>query len=179
MANIRVSRRGGRVFRGGRMVRESSWVSIPAVATTLTGGGAGLIRSSSAGVDLLRPFTIVRTRIHLGLQSDQLVATEDQVCGYGACVVTDQASAIGVTAIPTPITDQDSDVWFLWQAITASYEFQSAVGTNPNFQTQMTVDSRAMRKVDDGEDVIFVAEAAGISDGFTLIDFGRMLIKLH
>ncbi len=40
-------------------------------------------------------------------------------------------------------------------------------------------DSRAMRKVEDGQDIAVVVEASGISLGVSVVNVSRMLIKLH
>jgi len=40
-------------------------------------------------------------------------------------------------------------------------------------------DSRAMRKVEDGQDIALVAESGGASVGVNFTKSGRFLIKLH
>ena len=43
----------------------------------------------------------------------------------------------------------------------------------------MVVDSRAQRKVVDGDAIVFVGEGAGLADGFDVILMVRLLLKLH
>jgi hypothetical protein len=49
----------------------------------------------------------------MAISSDQFAQSESQIGAIGLAVVTDQAVGIGVTAVPTPITDLSSDSWFL------------------------------------------------------------------
>ena len=181
MANLRVGRRSGLVLRGGRQRRETIWIGQAQVIATITGTGTSLLTSLTAAGLALRPFTVVRDRVHVSMQSDQVIATEDQLCYWGKCVVSDQASAIGVSAVPTPLTDLGSDLWYAHAVLQGSFLFGDATGQSQFIADRREVDSRAMRKVEDGSDLIQVIEAggAGISDGFTLTSVGRTLIKLH
>ncbi len=166
--------------RSGAPRRESLWVSLDGSATNLAAAGATLINSASAGLLALRPFTIVRTHITWQLSSDQVVATEVYSAAIAGAVVSDQASAIGITAVPTPITDQGSDLFFFWDYAIRKYEFHSDVGVE-EVGVMQKIDSKAMRRVDDDQDVVFVIEndpAIG-TDGSSLRAAGRFLIKLH
>ncbi len=179
MANLRIARRSGFIRRDGVMRRETVWGSIVLANTALgAGGDTVLVRSLSAAFLELRPFTMVRNHLFLSLQSDQTIATEDQQAAFGTCVVSDQAQAIGVTAVPTPLTDLSSDLWLLWAFMQHSFMF-SANGIASPFNTWKDVDSKAMRKVEDGQDVIDVIELPASSDGVTLTSVGRFLVKLH
>ncbi len=178
MANIRSSRRGGRVFRGGRMVRESVWFTGPLVVTTIAAAGTSVLVSSlNAAALALRPFTLVRTRGILQLRSDQEAASESAMFSYGQCVVSDQASAIGITAIPTPATDRSSDLWYVFETLVHRLSVTPA-GTGPSYIFSQ-FDSKAMRKVEDGEDLVVVTEAETASSGGILTQAFRQLIKLH
>ncbi len=71
MANLRVGRRSGRVFRGGRQVRESLWFNALELTTTLAAAStAVLVGTLSAAALALRPFTVVRTRGNITVHSD-------------------------------------------------------------------------------------------------------------
>jgi len=61
----------------------------------------------------LRPFTVIRSYVSILVVSDQAAAIEKQLGAIGIVVVSEQAFAIGVTAIPTPITDAGSDLFLL------------------------------------------------------------------
>ncbi len=104
-----------RVFRSSRpgQRRTTSWLDIAIGAQALGAGGAAIIQVMSAGFLAKRPFTVVRTHLEVLFQSDQVAATETQLGAIGLCVVSDQAAAIGITAVPTPDTDLASDLWYL------------------------------------------------------------------
>ncbi len=180
MANIRVARRSGRVFRGGRNVRESQWIGISEVAATLPAANTAVItNSANAALLALRPFTVVRTHIAWHMRSDQTTALEIQHVALGLAVVSDQAVAIGVTAVPTPFTDLGSDLWLLHHILAGTFTFVSGVGFEQPSGTLAQVDSRAMRKVENGQDFVMVLENSGLPDGSANITAGRFLIKLH
>ena len=177
MANLRIARRSGLVLRGGRQRRESVWVAIPFAQTTLNSAGGTIISTMNAAFIALRPFTIIRTRVELLLRSDQsAVAAEFQSAAYGEAVVTEQALGIGVTAVPTPVTDLGSDAFYLHQILFAGHSIVTQE-TNP-VQT-FSVDSRAMRKVGENDELYGVGEFSSITQGTVLLSAGRQLIKLH
>ncbi len=180
MANVHTSSRSGFIRRGGQKRRETVWVSIAETATTLaTTGAAVLFAGLDAAGLALRPFTIVRTRLMHYVSSDQGAADENYLAAIGLCVVTEEALAVGITAVPSPMSASSSDAWLLWNAIGGRFEFASGVGFNQTGR-QENVDSKAMRKVEDGFDLALVIEnGASPFEGTTTIKVGRMLVKLH
>jgi len=110
----------------------------------------------------------------LSLRSDQEGASESQVAAFGMAVVSDQAIAVGVTAVPTPTTDTGSDLFYVYEWLLA--RFQPTEG--PAY-SERVVDSKAMRKVEDGQDVAIVMETGTNTSGVLLAGFVRMLIKIH
>ncbi len=174
-----------RAFRPGAAAiaqkRLTVWLSIPPVNNTVTATGGTISSSLNAAALALRPFTIVRTRYLLNVASDQEAATEGYSGALGLCVVSDQASAIGITAVPTPITDMGSDLWFLHQVWAARELHDTSAGLGANVGYTTEIDSKAMRKVDIGEDVLIVLESnVGVTGGGTIVVHGgRMLVKLH
>ena len=172
--------RGKRFVRGGRSVRESMWIGITETNSTLTAANqAVIINNGNAALAVLRPFTVVRIRGVLAYRSDQVIASESfhAACGYE--VVSDQASAIGATAIPTPYFDLGSDFFFVHQFMSGRFEFITGAGFDPRSFTTIEYDSKAMRKVDDDSDVVVVLETGSISSGVNIYHAGWMLIKLH
>ncbi len=166
-------------LRQGRR-RESLWIGIQEGLGTYSAANVViLLNSLNAAALALRPFTIVRTRMWMVAQSDQTGAAEDWQVALGAAVVSDQASAIGVTAVPTPFTDLSSDLWFLYEVLAGEFTFVSGVGFETASGRAKDVDSKAMRKVEDGEDVIFVGEASSLSAGVKMTQGGRFLVKFH
>jgi len=157
--------------------RLSTWFQFPPATTTQSSAGGAIVFSLNAAALALRPFTIVRTRFDLLLLSDQTAANEEFGMSWGAAVVSDQATAVGVTAVPTPVTDQGSDLWFalghVWGAIAANAVARTGY--------RMAIDSRAMRKVDVGQDIVVVVESmtATVGGGSEILQVGRMLAKVN
>ena len=167
-------------FRGSRGARRSStWLDIPPAGVTLTSMGGTITHSLNADELAKRPFTVVRTHLELQIQSDQSAAAEIQVAGVGLALVSDQALAVGVTAVPTPVTDAESDLWFLHKYLMSSFLFGSGIGFQEPNTRSYTIESKAMRKVNDDQDVIVVLELSNIGAGMIVNIAGRLLIKEH
>ncbi len=175
--------RSHRGFRQ-RMVasgRKTFWFSGTEVRTTLASASSVAIQTSlNAGALALRPFTIVRTRGYIAVRSDQSAAAEDQNWGYGQIVVSDEAVGVGVSAVPTPDAQSGSS-WIVYERGAGRFLFISGIGVDPRQMIDGTYrfDSKAMRKVEEGQDLISVVEASALSDGFVITSFSRTLIKLH
>ncbi len=147
MANIRTARRSGFLTRGGVKRRETVWLGVTDTETTLTPANPVLINALNAAALALRPFTVVRARGFIYVRSDQIAASESFGAALGVAVVSDEARAIGVTAIPTPITEDSSDLWFTYESIAGFSRFGDATGFG-NEGSGRTYDSRAMLKVE-------------------------------
>ena len=165
--------------RGGQR-RSTSWLEIVPSITTMVAGGGVITHSLDATELAKRPFTVVRSHLIVHITSDQLGADELQFGAVGICVVSDQAEAVGVTAVPTPVTDAGSDLWLMHQYVAAEFAFVSGVGFDAAGGYTYLIDSKSMRKVNDDQDVLIVIElATGISNGFNITIAGRVLIKEH
>ncbi len=178
MSNVRTSNKTGFIRRNGVLRRETVWFGIERTdATTAASATAVLSGSYNAPALELRPFTIVRTRLRYFVRSDQAAATEQFTGNLGMCVVSDQAIAVGVTAVPTPATDISSDLWFLHEIWIGQFRLD---GTD--YQAGLEgreVDSKAMRKVDIGQDLAITVEAGIGGLGSITTYAGRQLVKLH
>ncbi len=172
MAGKRFTRGVGRAAR-----RETSWFDIPPTSVGIGATSVNLALSLTALELAKRPFTVVRTHLQIHLNTDQLIASELQFGAVGMCVVSDQAVAIGVTAVPTPITDLQSDLWFLHQILINEFTLGTAVGFDARAGYQYTIDSKAMRKVNDDQDVILVLEGSNVGSGMGMDLAGRLMIK--
>jgi len=161
--------------------RLTRWFDIPWTVSGLTTTNSAILVASFTAAELaLRPFTIVRCRGILKISSDQSAASESARASMGLAVVSDQAIAIGITAVPTPETDRASDLWFVYESIVSDFLFADATGFTEPTGTLLRWDSKAMRKVEEGQDVALVVENTGISANGAFIEVaGRMLIKLH
>jgi len=180
MPNVHTRSKSGFITRSGVRRRETLWFGIQATANTIAGSNtAVLFAGLSATLLALRPFTVVRTRAILTCTSDQTANSENAQVGLGVCVVSDQALAIGVTAVPTPFTDVGSDLFFVYETLESRMLVSSAVGIMAPASVRKDIDSKAMRKVEEGQDIAFTLETSVVSEGVSAMKAGRMLIKLH
>ena len=178
MANVHTSRRSGLILRGGRNIRETTWLGVPRITATMAASATAVLAASlNAAALSLRPFTVVRSRGQWWSRSDQSGATEDYVGNFGVAVVSEVASTVGVGSVPTPATEQDSDFWFVLEQDMGIFQLVGADVQSVN--RSKTWDSKAMRKVDKDSDIVFVLEAGIGGQGVIAQFVGRMLIKLH
>ena len=173
-------RKSGFVLRRGVMRRETIWLSSPYVTNTIAAASTAVLTGSlNAGALLLRPFTVVRVRGFMHVRSDQLASSESFGASLGYAVVSDQAAAIGVTAVPTPEADRDSDLFFVYESLFGRFGFADATGLAPGIGIHKDIDSKAMRKVDVGQDIVITAETPSVVSSGVITDLARILIKIH
>ena len=159
--------------------RQTFWFAGSVTQDTITAATTPVITTSlNAAALSLRPFTLVRTRGFVHIRSDQIAASENQSIAYGGIVVSDQSVGIGVTAVPTPITDSQSN-WFFYEVLADFLRRGDSTGSQSNTGRERIIDSKAMRKVTEGQDIITVAETSAFSLGTIVTAFTRVLIKLH
>ena len=97
---------------------------------------------------------------------------------FGLAFVTRVAQTLGVTGLPSPVTDANWDGWFVHQFFNQRFTISTAVGTvNSAFGDGFEVDSKAMRKFDGEDGLVMVAENANASHGFIIAPLIRFLIK--
>ncbi len=176
MTRAITTRKSGFIQRDGRTVRKTTWFANNFFDVTVAAGTPQILSSLNAAALALAPFTIVRTRGVLLISSDQEAIDEDQKLIYAMAVVSTEAVATGVAAVPTPITESGSNLFFVFQPMVSDFRFGSATSWTQTNQ-QQEIDSKAMRKVEQGQDVIEVIECLGT--GVDALGFVKMLIKLH
>ncbi len=161
--------------------KTKMWIGAGVGITALTGSTLHQISTLSAGALLLRPFTILRTRMEILYQTDQAAAIERGFANYAQIVVTDKAAALGVTAVPDPNADPEAD-WFVFEALSNSFFIDingtDGIGVDGNMGTHYVVDSKAMRKVGPDDDIVAMC-TQNTAVGAELITNGRRLIQLH
>ncbi len=177
-----MARRFSRPVRVRSVRRITRWLASADVisgATALAGGSAVLDQSLTAAEKLFRPFTIVRTRGTIWMSTDQVAAAENPFGALGFAVVSEAAATAGVGSIPTPISEEDSDLWYVHQFFALRILLGSGIGFATDGYARTEFDSKAMRKVNNDEDVVVVVENGSDSDGLIYLLKFRMLIKLH
>ena len=176
MPRNRVVRRS---FGGARRSpgRLTEWFADPFPSDMfLLPANSFIILSSLTAAGLAkRPFTITRSVGMLFVTSDQAAANEEPFGAVGGMVVSDKAVATGATAVPDPVTQASSDEWFLYQQFALQQRATAAVQASQNV---FTFDSRAQRKVQDGEDFVYVVANASVADGVLMQFMVRTLVKL-
>ncbi len=161
--------------------RQTAWLddTDPAAANALAANGSVLFASLNAAALAFRPFTVVRVRGLLSIISDQLAASEFAHGAIGFAVVSDQAVAAGIASVPTPTLESGSGLWFLHESWSHSFDFATSIGFQQGGQDMFRLDSKAMRKVDLGQDVAIVLENGSSTAGISFVLNFRMLIKTH
>ncbi len=172
--------RGNR-SRGVAPRRTTDWLArvFNSSVNTLGANAFVLDSSLSTAEKAMRPFTVVRTIGTLYVASDQGAATESPNGAMGMQVVSEKAVTTGVTALPEPVSEAPSDLWFVYREFATQIRVATAVGFDTRAFSAFPFDSKAMRKVNNEEDVaIMVGNAASAHALVYLLQF-RMLIKLH
>ncbi len=160
--------------------RTKMWIGAGVGSTTVAANAKQVIETYTAGALALRPFTILRTRMFVNIESDQSTASERPQGDYGRIIVTDTAAALGSTAVPDPsCTDGDPEAdWFVYQSTMLSHLLKTAVGYTAPTGNMFHIDSKAMRKVGPDDDLVAMfSETGGV--GCILVTRGRQLIQLH
>ena len=172
-------RRGSFPARGPR--RLNSWDDgtggVP--AQTITGSTVAFV--GNAVSVLTDGTTLVRTRGQLDVILAAASAAGDGYQGaFGIGVTTQAAVAVGITAVPTPITEQTWDGWLYWTPI--SVHVGEATAGDKNWASgaqRTTVDSKAMRKLKEDQSIFAVWEVTEIGTATATIFWdSRALFKL-
>ena len=128
-----------------------------------------------ASLSEITPCTLVRVRGILHVRSDQSGAAEAQIGAFGIMVVREPARAGGVGNVPTPITEGAHDTWQTYHPFAQA----GADAVAGHIGSSYVIDSKAMRKVDNGDAIVVTAEAASGSQGFNVSGVIRLGFKLH
>ncbi len=127
----------------------------------------GTVATGSTGFIFAQAGTVVRMRGLVTAELDAGAATaENALIVLGIIKVSQNAFDVGITAIPNP-TDDSGEDW-IWQgSLYVSTGSQSGgADFGSNAVDRVVVDSKAMRKIKDGEVFVIVADVA-VSDNQT------------
>ena len=103
--------------------------------------------------------------------SDQQAATEDQLGAVGMHIANDNAVVVGASALLGPITDQSDDAWFLWHPIVQRFRVVSSSGFDGSDGHLYLIDSRAQRKLQEGQSAVLLIENSSALFGMS-VTFG-------
>ena len=162
----------GHGFRARSPGRLTQWFG-PAAQNyvAVASGGATLV----ASLPFESANTVVRSRGQVSIRASVYSADVDIIGAFGMAVVSAEALAIGVTAIPEPFGDADWGGWFVWRSFSHHFESISQAGVLLG-SWEFEVDSKAMRRVGVNEAVVLIAESN--NGAFQISSPVRMLVKL-
>ena len=166
----------GRVFTRGRSDgnrRQTEWSGLAAQGYVgVADAGATLVSS----ISFAEVATLIRHRGTISLQVTTPGADEDIVGAFGMGMVSSEALAVGVTAMPEPFSDSDWGGWMVWQPFAHHWEFQSGIGVL-RADWEYIIDSKAMRKV--GPNTALVTIVESFTGAFQIAETVRSLLLLH
>ena len=160
--------------------RKTGWEDGPTGAVALAATGSAIFPLSQQSVQ--DGITVVRIHGELLATIATVSSSLDgYVCGFGMCIVSENAAGVGITAVPTPITDQAWDGWLLHRLFTVKSNTGTiADGVNAFSATaRLELDSKAMRKFKLSDVLMGVVEVTEVGNSTLNLDLlSRMLIKL-
>ena len=162
-------RRGRASWSGSsRARRASSWEVGPG------DGRAGfsdttpqIVGSGSAATE--DGLTLVRVRGSLYVQLQSSSAAGNYARGaVGIGVTSVEGFAVGVTGVPTPITEQAAESWIWWENfVLESVTDAEAINTGGIGGYRIPIDTKAMRKLNVGDVVYCAVECSAVSGTIT------------
>jgi len=156
--------------------RATEWIALSVPWQSQLGGKDLIAFFTQAELEALVPFTITRTVGIFGWAHDEDFILDQDVYGaIGFAVVRENARSVGGGAVPGPLTNVGDDVWYLHRFFSG---FVESINTASG-GTNLILDSRAQRKVVDGDALIFMSELDGTSDDIEQCLGVRILCKLH
>jgi len=155
-----------RSFRSGPR-RQTQWDSLfNWTAQLFSAPGEGFVMAFSEFNNVITvgpvppptPLTITRTILSWNVLGSEAGGLRF-FGAIGMCVVTQDAldqALLGIKSIPLPVTDASSDVWFLHSFLggISPDSVNGQVGTG----NVGVIESRAQRKIDDGQQIVLMAE---------------------
>ena len=174
------SRSTPRFSRGPR--RKTSWIIGPNQAKTSKSASGSSIWSTgvATGQD---GNTIVRIRGQIAGVLSLVTTVGDAFdnSAFGIGLVTEEAFAAGAASMPSPLVDDDWDGWMWHQYLGPLIGLSTTeLGVTPSESFRFNIDSKSMRKFDEGW-TVFGAIELGTETGAATLTWGgrtRMLIKL-
>ncbi len=174
------SRRGlTRTVIGRSPRRLTAWGDGPG-GTTSTQVNSSATRILGSGVALTTEdrVTLVRLRGHLVANVASATAAGDGVVGaFGIALVTSDAFAVGVSAVPDPLTEAEFQ-WLYYTKVSWRVPAPSA-DIRDGYDRTIVIDNKAMRKWRDGMTMVGILETVLIGTADVRVDFDtRLLVKL-
>jgi len=173
----------GRLRRGFPQARSqrrsTSWGLGPGGSAVSGFTASQQVIVGSGVVPLEEGITVVRIRGNLQAILTSATASPDGFhCAIGIGVVTDQAFAIGATAVPGPLSEMEWNGWMYHRFFDVHADAAFSAGQQPA-SISFEVDSKAMRKLSIGNTLIAVVETIEDPSAVMSLFFdSRVLAKL-
>ncbi len=161
-----------------RPVKNFSWSGVTSSALTALPAASKIVVASfilSTAFDE----TITRIRGVLSITSDQVTATETPQGSFGAIIVSEDAFAIGITAIPSPGNDIANDGWMMWHGFIVPKVVASIASFQEPAGHQLVIDSKAQRILREGSRLVFVLENTAAAAGLNFAVQLRVLSRFR
>ncbi len=166
-------------FSGASQRRRTGWEEGPGTNSlvNVNSSSVAILGNTQAAVE--DGLTVVRIRGFVELLINQMVAVTDGFTGaLGIGIATTAAIGVGVTAVPTPITEVEWEGWLWHQFFSLHATEIDSVNTAQVRQTFM-IDSKAMRKLETQDAIYAAIEVTETGSSNMVVRLGsRMLLKL-
>ncbi len=148
--------------------RRTGWSIGPCTADSPVSVSASF--SAVVSVEATQVITLARIRgmYELYLTSSVSSVGDGFRGAMGMCRVQEEQIAVGITAIPLPLTDEDWDGW-LWHEYWHLHSPTTAFDGAAAVFTRGVIDSKAMRKFSPSESLAWVIE--GFENGVATMEF--------
>ena len=147
--------------RHGKTRRNVGWDRGPReAAVSLTASGNRVLGTGSQA--LSQGLTLLRTRGEfMAFLSVGTSALDGFNGAFGICVVSENAFGVGVTAMPTPLTDASWNGWLYHHFFNVKVPGAGLIGDR-DASVRFTIDSKAMRKVKQTDVIAGVLEVVEV-----------------
>ena len=174
--------RGSPLRQGQRRMTEWGASADITALSALSAGSVVLDQSFTdavlSGAGLL-PSTIVRVRGDIWCRSDQDAANENPFGAMTFAIANENARAAGVASLLAPLADEAADSFFVFQYFMGGNFGASTGALFANPWHHFPFDSKAMRKIEDGDSIVIVLENGDSAGTMHYILKFRILFKLH
>jgi len=163
-----------------RSRRRTGWEEGPGIQTPVTTSSSESTVLGAGQLFAVDGHTIVRLRGFVELNLHTVAAIGDGFAGAMAIgIVTQAAFAVGISAVPTPITEIEWEGW-MWHQFFSVHAHSVTGGESNKGPVQVfEIDSKAMRKIGSDEVIYAVYEGTEVGTSAMVITLGtRMLLKL-
>jgi len=171
-----VARPRGFVQRGQRASRrKSTWGPGP--------GGVSVTSISATGAAIpgsgISPTTVGLTMVRIRGQLDLMLLTAGTVGdgfqgAFGIGIVETPAFTAGAASVPTPITEAASENWLYWHVLSV----HDSLNSDGASVQRLEVDTKAMRKFDDGMTIYAAFELTEIGTATASLFFDSRALAL-